>query len=138
MPTYNLPVGFTFDDLHPPGGSAIQSTEVENVYTFTKGALSGTFELTPTEIIFPEETPPQVLTYVQAQLAMVGQPKPWEVAIDDLRTRAADLVGVSVFSLTAAQRLTVAAIVLWLAGGLDNELKVRPLNEWLRRRRKKP
>ena len=137
MPTYDLPNGFTLDDLHPPtGGAAIQHTGAENVYSFTKGALAGTFELTETQIIFPEETAAQVLTYVENQIAQFGQPKPWEVAIDDLRTRAADLVGVSVWNLTAAQRLTVAALLMWNQGILDTELKVRPLDEWLHRRRK--
>ena len=136
MPIYNLPVGFTLGDLHHPAGSAIIYV-APGEYSFVAGSMVGKFTLTDTQIAFPDDTDPAVLTFVQNQLAQVGQPKPWEIAIDDLRSRAVGMVGVEVWNLTAAQRLTVAALLMWNGGILDNNLKIRPIDQWLKRRRKR-
>lgn len=49
-----------------------------------------------------------------------------------LVTLAQSAVGVALDQLTAAQRNALIACLLFRAGGVTNDMKVKPLSEWLR------
>ena len=57
------------------------------------------------------------------------------LAAEDLRSRvlalAQSAVGVALNDLTAAQQRALIAVLLWKAGALTPDLKVRALSEWL-------
>ncbi len=58
------------------------------------------------------------------------------LAAEDLRSKVIALVqsavGVTVNDLSAAQQRALVAVLLWRAGALMPDLKVRPLSEWLK------
>lgn len=81
-----------------------------------------------------DPTPEQIAAALAAQAAAQQQ----AVADSALRRQrvlqaAQSAVGVRVNDLDSLQLKTMLACLLWLAGGLDKDLKVRPLNEWLER-----
>ena len=69
----------------------------------------------------------------QAELAQKAQAKQDAAA---LRQRVVNVAqsaaGVSVDQLTAPQVRSLVALLLWKAGALDNEEKVKPIGEWVR------
>lgn len=135
MPTYDLPIGFTIEAIHLSGNSSIARIG-DSTYSFTAGALSGTFTVTETQIIFPADTDPAMLTLIQAQLAKVGQPPEWDGPAQNLFTLAQSAVGVAIQDLTTPQVKALLVLVLWDKKAIDNNLKVKPLGGWVKRRPK--
>jgi len=56
---------------------------------------------------------------------------PTEQAREDVLTIVQSTVGVSYTDLTTVQIKALLGALLWKAGGFNNDLTVKPLNEWL-------
>lgn len=72
----------------------------------------------------------------RARVVETAEEQATRLAAEDLRSRvialAQSAVGVPLADLTAAQVKALLAVLLWSHGAVDNELKVRPLSEWVK------
>jgi hypothetical protein len=78
-----------------------------------------------------EPTDAQIAAAVAAREAADLQAKTDAAALRTrVRTTAQSAVGVVITDLTAVQVRALLAVLLWKAGALDKDGKVRPLGEW--------
>lgn len=99
--------------------------------------------------ILPEGADAHVVELSDAEAAKLGQPGKYTVDAEGVVTvtppgvdagavlrqqilnLAQSSVGVSLDALTAGQRNALTAAMLYLAGGVTQDMKVKPLSEWL-------
>ena len=135
MPSFDLPEGFALDHFRNSAIARIGESAY-SIYILDEAgtALAGTFTLSPTQITFPDDTDPALLSLMQAQISRIGQPPSWDGAALSLFNLAGSAVGVAVQDLTTAQVKALLLLILWDRKALDNELKVKPLRTWVKRR----
>jgi len=72
----------------------------------------------------------------RARMVETTEEQTARLAAEDLRSKvlalAQSAVGVALNDLTVAQQKALLVALLWRAGGLTPDLKVKPLSEWLR------
>lgn len=127
----------TFDDipkLHLEGNHDYGRIE--------DGRLTARWKLDDLEIVLvwstgtveiPDDAPPGRVKLLQDTLARYGQPPGWNAEAQRVLARGRAAVGKKVEDLTPPQQLALLAALLFRSRAIDDDGKVRPLREWIKR-----
>lgn len=81
----------------------------------------------------PQPNDAQIDAAITAAKAAAQQAETDAVALKQaVQNLAQSAVGVVIDQLTAAQRNALIACLLWKAGAIDKDMKIRPLAQWLK------
>lgn len=81
----------------------------------------------------PQPNDAQIDAAIAAAKAAAQQAETDAVALKQaVQNLAQSAVGVVIDQLTAAQRNALIACLLWKAGAIDKDMKIRPLAQWLK------
>lgn len=123
-----IPADLTPDQLHLNG---IVQRRGRYSYHWTNEIDSGVYTWTP-EAIEVDTQYPALIAAIRAAVAEQTEPGR-AAALRRLKTLALSTVGVDLEDLTNPQIKALLAVLLYDAKAIDDQGKIRPLREWVRR-----
>lgn len=106
----------------------------ENTYEWLLNSHTATVTIGDTGAILSPDASPEQAAMFEAAISDYDQPPKWDASAKNLFTLAQSAVDVAVQDLTTPQVKALLLVVLWDKKAIDNNLKVKPLREWVKRR----
>lgn len=126
-----------WSDLRLPGRLSLAS-KAENTLQvdWTNDGLITTLtvDMIARTIEIPDAAEQALKDILQLKLTAFGQPPGWVATYDAVKAAAQSAVGVMITDLTVTQQKALVALLLWDHKAITDDLKIKPLNQWVKRR----